>query len=60
MRRFYVKAAPAGTNSYHVMERDRRNDFGEPFCVAPDLTYEQARVEADRLNDEAARAKAAS
>lgn len=53
-QRFYTKPAEPGSNSAHVMEAGRRNEFGEPYCVAPYLTPAQAEEMVKRLNAAAA------
>lgn len=30
-------------NSWSVFEKGRLNSFGEPYCVLPSVTYEEAR-----------------
>ena len=42
-----------GQELYHVFERGRLNEFGEPYCVCPFLFYDQARRMADDLNKRA-------
>jgi hypothetical protein len=40
--RLQIVPAPAGSNSYHVVDLSRRNQFGERYCLEPFVTYEQA------------------
>ena len=50
MKRFMYTSSGFGTNSYSVFDRSRKNQFGESFCVAPMVTYEQAKEIANKLN----------
>ena len=50
--RYYVKAAG---NSAHVIDSQRKNEWGEPWVEQAWLTPWQAEAEAARLNAEAAR-----
>lgn len=50
MKPFYVKPAPLGSNSYHVMRFGKLNPQGLPWCEAAFLTYEQALALAEEKN----------
>jgi hypothetical protein len=39
-----------GEELYHVFEVGRFNDFGEPYCVAPFLSFEEAVALVRKLN----------
>lgn len=39
-----------GEELYHVFEYNRLNEFGEPYCVGPFLSYEEALKLRDKLN----------
>lgn len=48
--RYYVKASYPGSNSYSVMDRTRRNEFGEQWCEIAQVTLEEANKCAASLN----------
>jgi hypothetical protein len=48
---YYIKSAPAGSNSYHVMCRGKFNDDGEEWCEDSFLTHESAAKLCQRLNE---------
>lgn len=50
--KYFMKASKLWDNSYSVFQRDRLNEFGEPFCVDPALSYEEARKTVDALNSD--------
>ena len=50
--KFYMKRSQVWENSYSVFERNRLNEFGEPYCVDPGLSYEEARRRVEELNSE--------
>ncbi len=50
--KFYFKPYYADPdNSVAVFERGRFNEYGQPYCIAPGLTYQQARALIKRLNE---------
>lgn len=52
MNKFYMKSSAYHDNSYSVFQRDRLNEFGEPFCVDPGLSYQEARETVEALNND--------
>jgi hypothetical protein len=52
MERYYIKYAGAESNSYHVMDRERKNEWDNDFCLVSHLTKSQAIEKCRRLNDE--------
>lgn len=49
-RRFYIKSAEPGSKSFNVMQRGRRNQFGEPYCVESHMTWNEAVALVEKLN----------
>jgi hypothetical protein len=49
MDRYYVRYS-APNRSYSVIDRNRRNEFSDPFVVIPLVTEIEARRAAERLN----------
>jgi len=50
MDRYYIRYS-APNRSYSVIDRNRRNDFGDPYVVIPLVTEIEARRACTRLND---------
>lgn len=42
-----------GEELYHVFERGRVNEWGEPYCVSPFLTFESAQDLIEELSTSA-------
>ena len=40
---FYIRYNPAA-NSYSVFQRGRTNESGEPYCVLPLVTFDEAET----------------
>ncbi len=49
-RYIYRPAAIDPINSSSIFDTQRKNEFGEMFCVAPALSHEQAVKDCKRLN----------
>jgi hypothetical protein len=59
MEKFYMRMDTQydyaeGQELYHVFERDRLNEFDEPYCVCSFLTYDEARRMSEQLNSQSA------
>ena len=55
-RRFYIELDTEftyrdGEEMYHIFEYGRWNEFGEPYCVMPYLTYEEAHALVTKWNN---------
>ncbi|HWP88127.1 MAG TPA: hypothetical protein VNM70_09625 [Burkholderiales bacterium] len=42
-----------GQELYHVFESGRLNEFNEPYCVYPFLTFDEARRMVEEMNSQA-------
>ena len=49
---YCVVRAKDEPNSYHVVSRFRKNEFGKRLCLAPYLSFEEAHEFAKTLNKE--------
>lgn len=54
MSKFYFRQSEEDPNSYSVFVAGRLNSFGEPYCVLPLVTYDEAFYYCQGMNDKPA------